>query len=140
MSRPSRIAKAPLVWQPKPQPWLRDRDHLSWIGTLPCLSCGRLGASVAAHIRIQTDGAGGRKPSDLYVTPLCGLPRVPSFGGGCHETQHRNGEVTFWADFQARGGSDPWSVAQALYRVSGDMDAGERIIFRARQFLNKTTK
>lgn len=134
MSRPSRIAKAPLVWQPKPQPWLRDRDHLTWVGSLPCLRCGRRDCSVAAHIRIQTDGSGSRKPSDNYTVPLCSIPKIVS---GCHQIQDswNIGERTFWADFQARGGSDPWSVAETLYRISGDTDAGERVIFRARQML-----
>jgi len=131
VSRAARIQKDMPSWQPKPQPWLRDKGHLSFIRQMPCLSCGRIGVSVPAHIRIQTDAAGARKPSDFYVVPLCGMPRIFN---GCHEKQHK-AERTFWADFMERGGPDPWSTAQALYRVSGDIEAGERIIFRARQML-----
>lgn len=129
--RLARIPKAPLIWVPKPQPWLRDRDHLDWVGLLPCLFCGRRDCSVAAHIRLGTDGSGARKPSDHFVVPLCSVPRIIS---GCHQLQDSWGwgEQRFWADFMARGGSDPWGVAQRLWRISGDLDRGYAAIAHAR--------
>lgn len=135
MSRPSRIQKTLPVWTPKPQPWLRDRDHLKWIASFVCVFCGRTGCSVAAHIRAGGDGAMGRKPSDGKTLPLCGFPKMSIGIIGCHERQHQIGEPAFWADFMARGGPDPVGIADALWRVSGDTDAGERVIFRARQML-----
>lgn len=125
MTRPPRIERAsyrPLVR--KPQPWMRDRKHLDWIGTLPCLSCGRRPPCQAAHIRIETDGATARKPSDHYAIPLCDK---------CHlGEQHWRGERTFWATLMEKGISDPWSIAQRLYAVSGDTERGFVAIQHAR--------
>ena len=135
MSRAARIQKDMPSWQPKPQPWLRDKGHLKWIGGFICIFCGRVGCSVAAHIRTGGDGAMGRKPGDNRVLPICGFPRMPIGIIGCHEIQHSKGELSFWSDFMARGGPDPVGIADALWKVSGDTEAGERIIFRARQML-----
>lgn len=126
MSRIARIAKALPPWrlEPKPQPWLRDRGHLDWIALLPCLRCGRRPPCHPAHIRLHTDGAGARKPSDFFVVPLC---------AECHlADQHWRGERTFWAEAMALGISDPWSVARRLYRISGDLDKGFAAIHHAR--------
>jgi hypothetical protein len=61
----------------------------------------------------------GYKPSDRYTVPLC----TP-----CHAKQHR-GELSFWAAL----GIDPLNVALRLWTVSGDLAAGERVVFRAHQ-------
>lgn len=122
--RVSRIVKSATKHERKPQPWVRDRAHLDWIATLACLRCGRRPPCHPAHIRLMTDGATGRKPSDFYVVPLC--PK-------CHtEDQHWRGERTFWAEAMAQGISDPWSVAQRLYRITGDTDRGYAAIAHAR--------
>jgi hypothetical protein len=75
-------------------------------------------------VRCGTDGGTGYKPSDRYTVPLCER---------CHKTgpkaQHRVGELTFWAAL----GIDPLNVALRLWTISGDVPAGERIVFRARQ-------
>jgi hypothetical protein len=60
------------------------------------------------------------KPSDRYSLPLCAEH---------HIEQHRIGEMTFFADLEI----DPLNVALRLWTVSGDLAAGERIVFRARQ-------
>jgi hypothetical protein len=39
------------------------------------------------------------------------------------------GELTFWSTLRI----DPLNVALRLWTVSGDIKAGERIVFRARQ-------
>jgi hypothetical protein len=60
------------------------------------------------------------KPSDRYSVPLC---------TSCHALQHQFGELTFWSTLRI----DPLNVAFRLWTVSGDIKAGERIVFRARQ-------
>ena len=60
------------------------------------------------------------KPSDRYTVSLC---------SDCHSLQHQFGEPTFWSTVRI----DPLSVAFRLWTVSGDIKAGERIVFRARQ-------
>jgi len=63
------------------------------------------------------------KPSDRYCVSLC---------TSCHELQHRFGELTFWSVLRI----DPLNVALGLWTVSEDLEAGERIVFRARQRIN----
>jgi len=129
--RLARIPKPSLTHVRKPQSWLRDRDHLDWVATLPCLACGRRGCSIAAHVRLHNAGAGGRKPSDDRAVPLCGLPKCYD---GCHEIQHglNMSEALFWAQLMERGVSDPWGVAQRLWRISGDTERGYLTIAHAR--------
>jgi hypothetical protein len=80
--------------------------------------------SEAAHVRSGADGGTGLKPSDRYSLPLC---------ASCHRTgrgaQHTIGEARFWALLRI----DPLNVALKLWTISGDVAAGERIVFRARQ-------
>jgi hypothetical protein len=60
------------------------------------------------------------KPSDRYSVPLC---------SSCHALQHQFGELTFWSTLRI----DPLDVAFRLCTVSGDIKAGARVLFRARQ-------
>jgi hypothetical protein len=121
--RQPRIAKDLPAHARKPQPWVRSRFHLAFVRTLPCLSCGARGPSEPAHVRCETDGAAGRKPGDRYVVPLC---------SGCHAQQHRVGEITFWGERLAWEISDVVGVADRLWIVSGDFEAGHRAIQHAR--------
>ncbi len=109
----------------KPKPNLRRRtQHLAFIRQLPCVSCPCEGRTIEpAHVRSGTDGGMGMKPSDRYVVPLCTT---------CHAHQHRVGELSFWGDL----GIDPLNVALRLWTISGDVLAGERIVFRARQHIH----
>lgn len=68
----------------------RSPKHLEFVRSLPCCVCLNP-ESVAAHIRIGTDGGMGLKPSDFYTVPLC---------HACHTKQHNKGERTFWGDIQ----------------------------------------
>ena len=63
------------------------------------------------------------KPEDRYAVPLCAEH---------HAKQHRIGELSFWAAL----GIDPLNVALRLWTISGDVPAGERIVFRARQHIH----
>jgi hypothetical protein len=108
----------------KPKPNLRRRvQHLAFVRQLPCVACGKAAPSDAAHVRTGTDGGVGRKPGDRYAVPLC---------TGCHAKQHRVGELTFWSTLRF----DPLNVALRLWTVSADVEAGERIVSRARQRIN----
>lgn len=103
---------------------VKDRMHLDFIRQLPCLNCGNNIATEAAHIRGAAPRAGkrptgmGEKPDDAWTVPLC---------GECHLLQHQVGERDFWGACQM----DAIFVALALYRASGDHEAGEQIISSA---------
>ena len=103
---------------------IKDRMHLDFIRALPCCRCGNNVMTEAAHIRYGEPRAGkrptgmGERPSDAWVIPLC---------GECHRLQHSGSEREFW-----RGsGIDPIFICLALYRASGDHEAGEQIISSA---------
>jgi hypothetical protein len=107
-----------------PKPDLRRRvQHLAFVRQLPCVACGKAAPSEAAHVRTGTDGGTGMKPSDRYALSLC---------ADCHARQHRIGELTFWSVLRI----DPLNVASRLWTISGDLNAGERTVFRARQRIN----
>jgi hypothetical protein len=106
---------------PKAKRYLRRRpQHLVFVRQLPCVACGKAAPSEAAHVRTGTDGGIGVKPGDRYAVPLC---------TACHARQHRIGELSFWSARRV----DPLNVALRLWTVSGDIKAGERAVFRARQ-------
>jgi hypothetical protein len=103
------------------QPRRVDAGHLAYIRQLPCLVCLDNTATEAAHVRtgdLRADKPQAglqQKPDDVWVLPLCGR---------CHRRQHDEGETRFW-DY---GIIDPIFMCLALHRVSGDTEAGERII------------
>jgi hypothetical protein len=119
-----RIPRA--VARAKFKPDLRKRlQHLTFVRQLPCVVCGKAAPSEAAHVRSGSDGGAGMKPSDRYTVSLC---------SDCHALQHQFGELTFWSTVRI----DPLNVAFRLWTVSGDIKAGERIVFRARQQIDLT--
>ena len=120
-----RISRIPrMVARSKPKPeFRRHGQHLAFVKLLSCVACGKAAPSEAAHVRWGTDGGVGIKPSDRYSVSLC---------TSCHELQHRFGELKFWSVLRI----DPLSVALRLWTVSGDLEAGERTVFRARQHIN----
>ena len=93
---------------------------LTFVRQLSCVACGKAAPSEAAHVRSGSDAGAGMKPSDRFSVSLC---------TGCHALQHQFGELTFWSVLHI----DPLNVAFRLWTVSGDIKAGERIVFRARQ-------
>ena len=64
----------------------------------------------------------GLKPSDKHSVPLCTVH---------HRIQHELGELRFWAEFGH--GINPVSLAERLWKISGDAEAGLRAIYRARR-------
>jgi hypothetical protein len=98
----------------------RDRNHLRFVASQPCLVCGR-GPSDAHHIKFADQRAMGRKVSDKFTVPVCRLH---------HRELHRRGDESAWWDKQ---GIDPLPIAAALWErmhavdsaaaeIAGDVD------------------
>jgi hypothetical protein len=119
---PARIPRNVAHAEPKAR-FRRRSQHLGFIRQLPCVVCGKAAPSEAAHVRSGSDGGAGVKPADRYCVPLC---------TDCHALQHEFGELTFWSTVRI----DPLNVAFRLWTVSGDIKAGERVVFRSRQRIN----
>lgn len=102
-----------------------DKAHLNYIRRLPCIRCADDTATEAAHLRRSDFRIGkpitgiGIKPDDRFVLPLCGK---------CHRLQHEIGEDDFWKDL------DPSLWALALHSVTGDYQAGLRLVETALRF------
>lgn len=116
---PPRIPHSVVRGKSKPD-LRRHVNHLTFVRQLPCVACGKAAPSETAHVRSGSDGGTGIKPSDRYSLSLC---------TSCHALQHEFGELRFWSALRI----DPLNVALRLWTVSGDINAGERIVFRARQ-------
>jgi len=98
-----RIDKSVLAF-PEPRR-VRDKEHLRFVATQPCLICGRT-PSDAHHIRFAQLRALGRKVSDEFTVPLC---------RGHHRQVHQTGnEPTFWEHL----GIDAMEVANSLWQRS----------------------
>ena len=81
----------------------RDREHLRFVATLPCLVCGRA-PSHPHHIRFAQPRAVGAKVSDEWVVPLCNTH---------HRAVHAVGHEQGW--WQERG-IDPLPEADRLWQ------------------------
>jgi hypothetical protein len=73
---------------------LRDKAHLRFVASQPCLVCGRQ-PSDPHHLRFAQPRALGMKVSDEFTVPLC---------RGHHRQLHQAGnEVTWWAGLKING-------------------------------------
>jgi hypothetical protein len=81
---------------------VRDKDHLRFVSTQPCLICGRTPAD-PHHLRFAQSRALSRKVSDEFIVPLC---------RGHHREVHRCRDETAW--WRNRG-IDALGVARALW-------------------------
>ena len=80
----------------------RNRAHLEFVASQPCLICERW-PSDAHHIRFAQPSALGRRVSDEFTVPLC---RVH------HRALHRRGnEADWWAEHNV----EPIAIAQRLW-------------------------
>jgi hypothetical protein len=80
----------------------RDREHLRFIASQPCLVCGRT-PSDAHHVKFAEQRAMGRKVSDKFTVPVCRLH---------HRELHRRGdERTWWTEHEI----EPLVVAVNLW-------------------------
>jgi hypothetical protein len=88
----------------------RDRDHLRFVASQPCLVCGR-GPSDAHHLKFAERRAMGRKVSDKFTVPICRLH---------HRELHRRGDERAWWDKQ---GIDPLPFAATLWERTHALDS-----------------
>jgi hypothetical protein len=80
----------------------RDREHLRFVASQPCLVCGRT-PSDAHHVKFAEQHAMGRKVSDKFTVPVCRLH---------HRELHRRGnERAWWQNKEI----DPLAVAATLW-------------------------
>jgi ERF superfamily len=80
----------------------RDREHLKFVASQPCLICGRT-PSDPHHIKFAEQRAMGRKVSDRFTVPICRLH---------HRELHRKGNERAWWEKQE---IDPLPVAASLW-------------------------
>jgi ERF superfamily len=88
-----------VISKPVPE---RDREHLKFVASQPCLVCGRT-PSDAHHIKFAEQRAMGRKVSDKFTVPVCRLH---------HRELHRRGNERIWWGNQ---GIDPLPTAALLW-------------------------
>ncbi len=97
---PEAIDKSELA-HPEPRR-IRDKHHLRFVATQPCLICGRTPADLH-HLRFAQSRALSRKVSDEFIVPLC---------RGHHREVHRcRDETAWWRD----RGIDALGVARVLW-------------------------
>jgi len=83
----------------------RDREHLRFVASQPCLVCGRT-PSDAHHLKFVEPRAMGRKVSDRSTVPICRLH---------HRELHRRGnELAWWQTY----GIDPLPIAVRLWAAT----------------------
>ncbi len=93
----------------------RDRAHLEFVASQPCLVCGRR-PSDAHHLRFAQQRALGRKVSDEFTVPLCR-----------HRELHRSRDERMWWN---RLGLDSVKIAEMLWkrtRLPGPKAAAEMV-------------
>lgn len=97
---PGRIDKSALTLaEPKR---LRDKAHLKFVASQPCLVCGRQPCD-PHHVRFAQPRAIGMKVSDEFTVPLC---------RGHHRELHQAGnEAAWWEKLKIK----PLDVAKALW-------------------------
>jgi len=81
---------------------VRDKEHLRFVATQPCLICCRAPAD-AHHLRFAQHHALGRKVSDEFTVPLC--------RGHHREVHHCGNEAEWWKKTTI----DPTVTARALW-------------------------
>jgi hypothetical protein len=91
----------------------RNREHLRYVISLPCLFCGRK-PSDAHHLRFVQPRALGRKVSDEFAVPLCRTH---------HSAAHQaKDEQAWWRRIRI----DPVEIARKLWRESRAAKAQEQ--------------
>jgi DNA recombination protein Rad52 len=101
--RPAKIDKSQLaIAEPKR---LRDKAHLKFVASQPCLVCGRQ-PSDPHHLRFAQPRAIGLKVSDEFTVPLCRTHHRQ-----LHETSK---EAAWWEDLHI----DAMEIARGLWQQS----------------------
>jgi hypothetical protein len=97
---PAKIDKSALTFSEVRR--LRDKAHLKFVASQPCLICGRSPAD-AHHLRFTQPRAMGRKVSDEFTVPLCRTH---------HRDNHNSGDEVAWWDRRA---IDPMPTSRLLW-------------------------
>ena len=95
----------------------RNRAHLEFVASQPCLLCERR-PSDAHHLRFAQPSALGRRVSDEFTVPLC---------RSHHRALHRRGnEPEWWKE----NGIDPVEIAQKLWETTrlGNIPANSAVL------------
>ena len=102
---------------------VRDKEHLRYVASQPCLVCGR-SPGHAHHIRFAQPRAMGRKVSDEWTVPLCATH---------HRALHTVGDEQKW--WKERG-INPMIHAEQLWleRRGGGVHSPSR----ARELISPT--
>ena len=97
---PAKIEKSELaISEPRRH---RDKAHLKFVASQPCLICGRSPAD-AHHLRFTQPRAMGRKVSDEFTVPLCRTH---------HRDNHSFGDEVAWWERRA---IDPIATSRMLW-------------------------
>ena len=88
----------------------RDRNHLRFVASRPCVVCGRA-PSDAHHLKFAEQRAMGRKVSDKFTVPICRLH---------HRDLHRRGDERIWWTSQ---GIDPLPIAATFWATTHTGDS-----------------
>ena len=97
---------------------LRDKAHLGFVASQPCLVCGRQ-PSDPHHLRFAQPRAIGLKVSDEFTVPLC---------RGHHRQLHQAGnEVAWWEKLNLK----PLEVAKGLWEQTHPKSATADTAMRA---------
>ena len=102
---------------------IRDKDHLRYVASLPCLVCGR-SPGHAHHIRIAQPRAMGRKVSDEWTVPLCATH---------HRALHTVGNEETWWKMR---GIDPVTHAEQMWCERRGRAVAQSV--RARELISPT--
>jgi ERF superfamily len=97
---PGKIDKSVLTFSEPRR--LRDKAHLKFVGSQPCLICARSPAD-AHHLKFTQPRAMGRKVSDEFTVPLCRTH---------HRDIHTFGDEVAWWERRA---IDPVATARMLW-------------------------
>jgi DNA recombination protein Rad52 len=82
---------------------VRDKEHLRFVASLPCLVCGRAPGQ-PHHIRFAQPRAMGSKPGDQWVVPLCNTHHRALHGAGNERVWWQNAKI------------DPLAEAERLWQ------------------------
>lgn len=85
---------------------VRDKAHLEYVRTKPCLICGRAPVH-AHHLRFAQKRGMGMKVSDEFTVPVCSIH---------HDELHRTGDERAW--WASHGIIEPLKVAEKLWGES----------------------
>lgn len=109
---------------------IKDEAHLAFIRKLPSVVSGKWPVE-ACHIRMgspmfKKPRAGiGQKSDDAWTLPL--TPEE-------HRDQHAHHESKWWLSWHI----EPFTVAMALYEITGDLEAGRELIRELNEAVEKS--